>query len=134
MMTHIIEPHHKLVLANRGAHIPHDRLDLRPRVHAVAIVIPLMTMERERALAVAPGLDAQFLLLVAVVAAFDFRELDVVARVLAPGHLPAMFGLALCARDAFADGHGGLGGPADPVEGVDGAGIVGVEFKVHVGG
>ena len=57
-----------------------------------------------------------------------------VARVLAAGHLPAVFGFALGARDAFGDRHAGDGGPADPVEGVEGAGGVVVELEVHVGG
>lgn len=103
-------------------------------MHAIAVVVPLVAVELERALAVAPGLHAQLLLFVAVVAQLDLRGLDVVARVLAPGGLPAEFGLALYAIDALGDGQGGVHGPAEPVERVHGARVVRVVCKVHVGG
>lgn len=133
-MTHIIKPHQIPLLANRRAHLGHDGLDLGPGMHAVAVVVALVAVELERALAVAPGLDAQLLLFVAVVAPLDLRGLDVVARVLAARGLPADLRLALGARDALLLGKGGLHGPAEPVEREHGARGVRVVFEVHVGG
>ena len=132
-MIHIIDPHIELIRANRLANIPNDGLGLSPGMHALAIIVALMAPEFEHALAVTPGRDAEGLLLVAVVAA-DLRELGVVAGVLPARGLPAVLGAALPARTAVADVHGGGDGPADPVEGVDLAGGVGVVFEVHVGG
>lgn len=133
-MTEIIIGHQKLVLANGRAHILHDLLDLGPSMHAIAVIIPLVAVELQRPLAIAPRLDAQFLLLVAEPARRVLGSVFVLVRVLAAGHGPAVFGMTLAARDALGDAHGGLDGAADPVEGVDVAELVGVEFEVHVGG
>ena len=132
MVTEIIIPHPKLILADRRAHIRNHRLDLRPSMHAIAIIIALMSVEPKRAPTLPPCLDAKLFLFVAVVSLHVYFV--VVAEELAAGGLPAAFAFALCAGDAVADGHGGGGGPAEPVEGVDGAGLVGVVFEVHVGG
>lgn len=134
MMIHIIKAHPIHTLAFRRTHLGHDGLDLGPGVHAIAVVVPLVAVVLERALAVAPGLDAQLPPLVAVVAHLDLRELDVVARVLAPGGLPADLRLALCARDALVQAHGRGHGPAGPVERVHAARVVRVVLEVHVGG
>ena len=132
-MIHIIKPHREPLPTDGLAHIPDDGLDLRPGMHPGPIVIPSVAAEPEAAFAVAPGLDAEHPLRIAVVAV-DFGEVFVVAGVLAAGHLPAAFRLALCARDALARAHARGGGPAGPVEGVEGARGVGVEFKVDEGG
>ena len=105
MMVVVIKQHLELILANRLAGIRHRRLDLGPGVHAIAVVVPLVAVELERALAVAPRLDAELALLVAVVAPYVL-PLGVIARELAAGGLPAVFAFALCAGDALVDGHG----------------------------
>ena len=100
MMVVIIEPHLELILANRPALIRHHGLDLGPGVHAIAVVVPLVAVELERALAVAPRLDAELALRVAVVAPYVL-PLGVIARELAAGGLPAVFGFALRAGHAL---------------------------------
>ena len=133
MMAEIIIQHQELIPADRLAHVPHDRRDLRPPMHAVAVEVPLVAVERERPLAVPPRLDAHFLALVAVVDVIHALGAAIV-RELAAGHAPAVLRQSLAARDALFDGHGGSGGAACPVEGVDVTEVVGVVLEVHVGG
>lgn len=134
MMTEIIMPHQKLILANRLAHIPHDLLGLGPSMHTSPVIIPLMVMKLQRPLAIAPRFDAQFFFLVAVPLVQRLGAASGIARELAPGHAPAVFRQTLAACDALFGAHGGLDGTAFPVEGVEVAELVGIEFEVHVGG
>lgn len=132
-MTEIIILHPELLLTNRLTDIRHDGLDLGPRMHAIAVVIPLVVMELHGAPVGAPRRDAEFFFLVAVIP-LESLAFPMIACELAAGRLPAVFGFAFGARVAVFDGHGGRGGTAVPVEAVDGAEVVGVVFKVHVGG
>ena len=129
-MTEIIKPHQELIPANRLAHIPHHIRGLRPSMHAMPIIFPLMIPEPQPPLPVAPGLDAQ--LFVPIAEPFVLGVAEV--RPFAPSGTPAVFGEVLAARDALVDGHGRRDGTACPGEGVDGAEVVGVVFEVHVGG
>ena len=132
MVTEIVIIHLEDVRANGPADLRDDGLSLRIGMDAIAIIVPLVAMEPETAFPRAPRLHAQFFLLVAPIA--DDIFVGVLACELAAGGLPAVFGFALGARDAFLLGHGGRGGPAAVVEGVEGAELVGVVLEVHVGG
>lgn len=132
MLAEIVIVHLESVPADGRADIGDDLLDLGPGVHALAVVVPLVVVELERALAVAPRPDAEFLLGVAEVLLHRVG-LGVVGE-FAAGGAPAVFGQVFGAGDALVDGHGGLDGAASPVEGVDVAELVGVEHEVAVGG
>ncbi len=130
-MAEIIKLHPELIAANRLAHIGHDVVELGPGVHAMAVVVPLMALELEFPVPVAPRLDAEVVLGVAE----PVRHGEgAVVVVVAAGHGPAVFGEAFAARATVADVHGGGSGAADPVEGVGVAEPLGVVFEIHVGG
>ena len=133
-MTEIIKIHLEQIPTLRQTHIRNHRLGLRPRMHAMAIIIPNMAMKLKLPLLRAPRSHAQRLILVAEPIPHS-RDLRVRAGVLvAAGQTPAVFGAALVARVAQADAHGGLDGAADPAEGVELAVLVGVVFELHVRG
>ena len=131
MVAEIVVVLQEEVLADGLADVAHDLARFRPRVHAVAVVVAQVAVELELALAVGPGLDAQVLVGVAP----PVGRLWVAGGVeVAAGQAPAVLGFAFAAGDAPVDGHGGRDGAAGPVEAVDGAEGVGVEFEVHEGG
>lgn len=133
MVTEIIVLHQELVLADGLAHIGHDAPSLGPSMHAVTVVVPLVPVELQLPLAVTPRLDAELLVRVAEpLLVHGLRA--VVVRELAAGHAPAVLRQVLPARVPRLDVHGGRRGPADPVDGVGVAELVGVVFEVHVGG
>ena len=133
-MTKIIKIHQKQIPTLRQTHIRHHRMRLRPRMHPMAIIIPHMPMKPQLPLLRAPGPHTQRLLRITKPVRHS-RDLGVRARILvAARQTPAVFGAALIARVAQADGHGGFGGAADPGEGVELAVLVGVVFELHVGG
>ena len=133
-MTEIIKIHQKQIPTLRQTHIRHHRLRLRPRMHAMAIIIPHMAMKPQLPLLRAPRPHAQRLIRVAE-PVLHSRDLGVRARIfVAARQTPAVFGAPLIARVAQVDAHGGFDGPADPAEGVEVAVLVGVVFELHVGG
>lgn len=130
-MAEIIIVHQELVPANRFAHIRHDLLDLGPSVHAMAVIVPHVAVELQLPPAIAPRLDAQYLVRVAEVVLHGWVSVSILV---AASQAPAVFCSALVARDALADAHGRWSRAACPVEGVDVAVLVRIVFEVHVGG
>ena len=102
-------------------------------MHAMVVIRPHMTAEPQLPHAVAPRLDAEFVLGVTepcMVHRYGAAWLGEFAA----GHGPAVFGDILAARDAVADVRGGWNGAAFVGNGVGVAELVGIVFKVHVGG
>ena len=133
MRTVIIILHQELVHANRLAHIRHDLRDLGPSMHAMVVIGPHMIAEPQLPHAVAPRLDAEFILRITV-PFLVHRWGAAWLGEFAAGHGPAVFGDVLAARDAVVDVRGGWSGAAFVGDGVGVAELVGIVFKVHVGG
>ena len=137
-MARIIILHSKLLLAQHRAPLRHDRRILRPRMHALAVVIPLVAPELEPPMPLPPRLHAQLLPAGALdaphalldVLAHPSEAIHAVPQRQVPAVLVPAQGPVLVVHLAHLRGRR----PADPVERVGVLQLVVVVLELHEGG